>query len=194
MRISDWSSDVCSSDLYRAELLRRLHLDFIGEASEIDETPQPGEDVASLVRRLALAKARALRDRHPDGWILGSDQAAALDKQILGKPGNIEQAHAQLRACAGREVRFLTAVALVHGEQVLDALDVTTVRFRQLCDEEIARYVEVEPALDCAGSFKCEGYGISLFDAIETTDPTALIGLPLISVRRLLAQAGQALP
>src|SRR3546814_11355822 len=74
MRISDWSSDVCSSDLYRAELLRRLHLDFIGEASEIDETPQPGEDVASLVRRLALAKARALRDRPPDGWIPGSDQ------------------------------------------------------------------------------------------------------------------------
>src|SRR3546814_35517 len=100
----------------------------------------------------------------------------------------------QLRACAGREVRFLTAVALVHGEQVLDALDVTTVRFRQLSDEEIARYVEVEPALDCAGSFKCEGYGISLFDAIENTDTTALIGHPVTSVRRLLAQAGQALP
>src|SRR3546814_20760311 len=127
MRISDWSSDVCSSDLYRAELLRRLHLDFIGEASEIDETPQPGEDVASLVRRLALAKARALRDRHPDGWILGSDQAAALDKQILGKPGNLEQAHAKLRPCAETELRILTSVVLALVEQVQDTLAVPIV-------------------------------------------------------------------
>lgn len=185
---------LASGSRYRAELLQRLHLDFIGEPSEIDEIPLPGEDVASLVQRLALAKARALRERHPDCWILGSDQSAALDEQMLGKPGNVEQARAQLRACSGRDVQFLTAVALVRNEQVLSALDITTVRFRQLSDAEIVRYVALEPALDCAGSFKCEGYGISLFDAIETSDPTALIGLPLISVRRLLSQAGWPLP
>lgn len=185
---------LASSSRYRAELLQRLHLDFIGEAPNIDEAPWAGEDVAALVQRLALAKAGALRDRYPDAWIIGSDQAAALDGQILGKPGGIEQARAQLRACSGREVRFLTAVALIHGGRARTALDVTTVRFRPLSAGEIDRYIELEPALDCAGSFKCEGYGISLFDAIETTDPTALIGLPLISVRRLLDEMGLPLP
>lgn len=185
---------LASSSRYRAELLRRLHVDFIGEAPDIDETPLADEAASALVQRLALGKARALSARHPDRWILGSDQAAALDNEILGKPGSVERAQAQLRSCSGREVRFFTAVALLRGAQILTALDVTTVRFRPLSNDEITRYLEIEPALDCAGSFKCEGYGISLFDAVETSDPTALIGLPLISVRRLLAQAGLQRP
>ena len=185
---------LASGSRYRAGLLARLHVDFIAEASSVDETAHAGEDAAALTQRLAQAKAQALRARYPDHWIIGSDQVAALDRQILGKPGSIEGACAQLAACSGRDVRFFTAVALLRGTAIHHALDVTTVRFRTLSADEIERYVATEPALDCAGSFKCEGYGISLFDAIETRDPTALIGLPLISVRRLLSQVGLPLP
>jgi septum formation protein len=185
---------LASGSRYRAGLLARLQIDFIAEASSVDETAHAGEDAAALTRRLAQAKAQALCDRYPDHWIIGSDQVAALNQQILGKPGSVERACAQLAACSGREVRFLTAVALLRGTTVHHALDVTTVRFRTLGTDEIERYVATEPALDCAGSFKCEGYGITLFDAIETRDPTALVGLPLISVRRLLSEAGMPLP
>ncbi|NGY06809.1 Maf family protein [Solimonas terrae] len=185
---------LASASRYRAELLARLQIDFVAEASSVDETARDGEDAAALTQRLARAKAEVLGGKHPRRWILGSDQAAALDERILGKPGDIAQAQAQLAACSGREVRFHTAVVLLQGKTIHRALDITTVRFRQLSAAEIERYVAAEPALDCAGSFKCEGYGISLFDAIESSDPTALIGLPLISVRRLLAQVGLARP
>ena len=135
-----------------------------------------------------------MRPGHADAWILGSDQIAVVDGQIQGKPGDRERAIAQLSAASGRTVQFLTAVALLTPTGRYEALDTTTVRFRPLLRDEIERYVDAEPALDCAGSFKCESYGISLFEAIESTDPTGLIGLPLIAVCRLLRQAGYALP
>ncbi|WP_051278107.1 Maf family protein [Solimonas flava] len=185
---------LASGSRYRAELLARLRLPFVAKASAVDETPAPGEAAEALVQRLARAKAAALASSHPGQWILGSDQVASLDDAILGKPGSLERARVQLSRCSGRAVRFLTAVALTDGERMLEALDLTLVRFRALRADEIERYIETEPALDCAGSFKCESYGITLFDAIESRDPTALVGLPLIAVRRLLAEAGTPLP
>jgi septum formation protein len=185
---------LASGSRYRAELLTRLALPFVATPSDVDESASPGERVEALVQRLAQAKAAALADRYPTHWILGSDQAAAVGDTILGKPGSVERARQQLALCSGREVRFVTAVALLRGTQCLMETDVTIVHFRALGDAEIERYLAAEPALDCAGSFKCEGYGITLFESIDSRDPTALVGLPLISVRRLLAQAGAALP
>lgn len=186
---------LASGSRYRAELLARLRLPFTALASSADETPLPGESAAALVQRLARAKAAALAALHPQHWILGSDQTAALDDgELLGKPGNVGTARRQLARCSGRSVQFLTAVVLLRGDQRFEALDVTTVRFRVLDDEAIARYVEAEPALDCAGSFKCEGYGITLFESIDNNDPTALIGLPLIATGALLRRAGFSLP
>lgn len=185
---------LASSSPYRAELLARLQVPFSSEASAVDETAQAGESAAALSARLADAKARHLAHLHPQAWVLGSDQSAAIDGLILGKPGNVEQAQFQLERCSGRQVHFHTAITLLHGIQTLRAADVTTVHFRKLSAGEIRRYIAAEPALDCAGSFKCEGYGITLFDAIETRDPTALIGLPLIATARLLREAGWPLP
>ena len=185
---------LASSSRYRAELLSRLRLPFLARASHIDETPGALETAEALVQRLAQAKAAALAAEHPQHWILGSDQAAVVDGEILGKPGSHDRARAQLQRCSGREVQFLTAVALLRGADCHRALDVTRVRFRSLDAAEIERYLEAEDVLDCAGSFKCEGYGITLFEAIDSHDPTALIGLPLIGVRRLLADIGVALP
>lgn len=185
---------LASSSRYRAELLRRLGVPFEALAPDLDETPQRDEAPPQLAARLALAKASALLDRFPGRWVLGSDQVASLDGRLLGKPGNRERAREQLQSFSGRTVAFHTAVALVCTGQVLTALDLTTVHFRELSAGEIGRYLDAEPAYDCAGSFKAEGLGISLFTAIDAQDPTALIGLPLIAVRRLLAQAGAAIP
>lgn len=180
---------LASSSKYRAELLSRLRLPFIGMAPDIDETPQAGEEGRHLTQRLASAKALTLSARFPDRWVLGSDQAAECAGQLLGKPGTRERAIEQLTFLSGKAVEFLTAVALTQGAQRLHALDVTTVRFRALRKAQIEHYVDVEPAFDCAGSFKCEGYGITLFESIYSEDPTGLIGLPLIAVRRLLDEA-----
>ncbi len=186
---------LASASRYRAELLSRLRIPFTTCASHVDETPAPGETVGALVRRLARAKAQVLASAHPGRWVLGSDQAAAIDEsRILGKPGSPEAAIEQLLAVSGRQIRFLTAVALWDGGGWHDATDITTVHFRSLSRSQIERYVDTEPALDCAGSFKCEGYGISLFESLDSNDPTGLIGLPLIAVRRLLGAAGYALP
>ncbi len=182
---------LASGSRYRSELLQRLRLPFQAIASDADETPRPGEAADTLALRLACDKAAALRDRFPRAWIIGSDQLAVLDGRVLGKPGNAEAAHAQLTAASGCNVKFLTAVALDLPERPpVQTLDVTQVQFRVLSDAAIRRYIEVEPAFDCAGSFKCEGYGITLFERIRTDDPTALIGLPLIAVARLLREAG----
>lgn len=187
---------LASSSRYRASLLARLGLPFEALPSDADESRQDGEVPRALAERLALAKARTLSIRHPDRWVLGSDQVAAVGDRVLGKPGSRAAAVAQLRAQSGRAVAFITAVALVH--EASGALhrhvDVTTVRFRALTDAEIERYVEAEPAFDCAGSFKSEGLGIALVEAIESDDATGLVGLPLIAVRRLLAGIGQPLP
>ncbi len=186
---------LASTSAYRRELLSRLRLPFDAERPGIDETPRPGEPPAALVARLALAKATAVAARRPGDWVIGSDQVAELDGAPLGKPGGRERAIAQLAAMSGREIAFRTAVALAGpGGRQLAALDTTTVRFRTLSQDEIARYVDAEQPLDCAGSFKSEGLGIALFAAIESRDPTALIGLPLIATAGMLREAGFALP
>lgn len=137
----------------------------------------------------------AVATQHPQSWVIGSDQVAELDGKALGKPGGREGAIAQLTQMSGRAVEFRTAVCLSRiGQPNEIALDTTTVRFRFLKADEIARYVDAEQPFDCAGSFKCEGLGIVLFDAIESLDPTALVGLPLIATARLLRNAGFVLP
>ncbi len=185
---------LASTSVYRRELLQRLRLPFQCERPQVDETPLAGETPAKLAARLAAAKAAEVAARHPDAWVIGSDQAADLDGDPLGKPGTTAAARAQLTAMSGQAVRFHTALCLVRGDVQLGAADVTTVRFRHLQQAEIARYVEAEQPLDCAGSFKCEGLGIALFEAIENEDPSALVGLPLIALCRLLRQAGFAVP
>lgn len=185
---------LASTSIYRRELLARLRVPFETARPETDESPLSGETPSELVRRLATAKARAIAERAPDAWVIGSDQVAELDRQPLGKPGNRDGAIAQLAAMSGRAIAFRTGLSLCRGERCLLALDTTTVHFRTLTGGEIARYVDTEQPFDCAGSFKCEGLGISLFEAIETRDPTALVGLPLIETARLLREAGFAAP
>lgn len=185
-----------STSRYRRELLQRLGLPFEVDRPEVDESPRPGEAPAALAVRLAEAKARAVAERHPGAWVIGSDQVAELDGRPLGKPGGSEAAFAQLRAASGREVRFHTAFCLcsVARASAHAGLDLTTVHFRALADAEISRYLAAEQPYDCAGSFKCEGLGITLFEAIDNRDPTALIGLPLVALARALRAAGYALP
>ncbi|WP_164972177.1 Maf family nucleotide pyrophosphatase [Luteimonas sp. YGD11-2] len=186
---------LASTSRYRRELLGRLRLPFTTERPEVDETPLPGEAPAALASRLAVAKAREVVRRHPGAWVIGSDQVAGFDGHALGKPGIRDAAIVQLQSTSGSSVQFLTAVALCRGDALAgEALDTTTVTFRCLQRAEIERYVDAEQPLDCAGSFKSEGLGIALFDAIDTRDPTALIGLPLIATARLLRDAGFVLP
>lgn len=185
---------LASTSPYRRELLLRLGLPFQCVRPQVDESPLPGEQPAALARRLAREKAQAVARSHPGQWVIGSDQCAELDGQPLGKPGSTEAACAQLAAMSGRGIAFHTAVCLASDEQLLQACDLTVVQFRELDSAGIARYVQVEQPLDCAGSFKCEGLGISLFEAIDNRDPSALIGLPLIATCQLLRQAGFQLP
>jgi MAF protein len=149
-----------------------------------------------LVRRLARQKAEALAGSHPGHLIIGSDQVAVLGEQVLGKPHTFERACEQLLECSGQQVSFLTGLALLNsatGHCQVDCVPFT-VTLRELDRERVERYVAAEQPLDCAGSFKCEGLGISLFEAIDNSDPSALIGLPLIALARLLREAGIALP
>ena len=185
---------LASTSRYRRELLERLRLPFQTARPEVDETPNVGESPPTLAQRLARAKAEAISLQLPDAWVIGSDQVAALGSQPLGKPGTRDKAIGQLGAMSGREIQFHTAIALVRGGVVFQAMDTTRVLFRNLQAGEIERYVDAELPLDCAGSFKSEGLGITLFDAIESNDPTALVGLPLIALSRLLRQAGFTLP
>jgi len=186
---------LASTSRYRAQLLERLRLPFDSVRPEVDEAPLAGEPPASLALRLAAAKAEAVAGRHRQAVVIGSDQVASCDGRLLGKPGSREAAIAQLRAMSGREAVFLTAVAVAAPDAPpAQALDTTVVRFRPLADDAIARYVDTEQPWDCAGSFRCEGLGIALFEAIESSDPTALVGLPLIATARLLRAAGFVLP
>lgn len=186
---------LASTSPWRRELLQRLRLPFDVAGPGSDETPLPGESPAALVQRLARAKAAAIAAREAHAWVIGSDQIAELDGAPLGKPGGRAAAIAQLTAMSGSAVTFRTAVALAHGDRCeLGALDTTVVRFRPLSRDEIARYVDAEQPFGCAGSFKAEGFGIALFDAIESQDPTALVGLPLIATARLLREAGFEVP
>jgi septum formation protein len=186
---------LASTSVYRRELLARLRLPFDVERPETDETPLADESPRALALRLAEAKAQAVAAKEPGAWVLGSDQVAELDGLPLGKPGGFEAAAAQLASMSGREVVFHTGLCLARiGEIPHVECDRTVVRFRTLDAGEIARYLQAEQPFDCAGSFKSEGLGIALFDAIESADPTALIGLPLISTARLLRSAGFQLP
>jgi septum formation protein len=183
---------LASTSPYRAALLARLGLPFQVEAPAVDEAAVPGEDPGARALRLAHAKARAVSERHPGAWVLGSDQVADCDGRTHDKPGNAERCCQQLRASSGRGVLFHTAVVLLCAEPAVmrEHVDCTTVRFRRLEDEEIERYVERDRPFDCAGGFRSEGLGVTLFDSVESRDPTALVGLPLIWVAAALRAAG----
>jgi septum formation protein len=185
---------LASTSRYRRELLARITPRIRQIAPDADETPLPMETPAALAARLAQAKARAVAEGCAGAVVIGSDQVADLSGKILGKPGTPEHARAQLAACAGHEVIFHTAIHLLDARvaprQGYAAMDTTHVHFRALDAAEITRYVERESPLDCAGSFKSEGLGIGLFERIVCEDPTALVGLPLIALCRLLRQAG----
>ncbi len=186
---------LASTSIYRRELLARLGLEFACERPETDETPLAGEAPLALAGRLAREKAAAVARGHPGAWVLGSDQVAELHGAALGKPGDRARATAQLQSMSGRVVEFRTGVCLLGGDgRRWEACDTTTVEFRRLSAGEIERYLAAEQPWDCAGSFKVEGLGISLFDAVRSQDPTALIGLPLIATARLLRLAGFAVP
>ncbi len=194
---------LASTSTYRRLLLERLGLAFQVRAPGVDEQPLAGESPVALVTRLARAKARAVAAQHPTAWVIGSDQVAVLDDtasggaiRILGKPGTAERCAEQLQASSGKTLSFLTAVAVVRHDPVAghEFLDTTLVRFRKLDPLTIARYVAAESPLDCAGGFKSEGLGISLCAGIDSDDPTALIGLPLIGLAGALRSAGWQIP
>ena len=181
-----------STSRYRRELLSRLPLPFEVDAPRVDETPRSGEAPAALARRLALAKAREVAARHPQAIVIGSDQVADLDGEPLGKPGTHERAVQQLRAMSGRIVVFQTALAVCCAASGFEAEDLAPVRvrFRNLSAAEIERYLRLEQPYDCAGSAKSEGLGVALLESIDSDDPTALVGLPLIRTCALLRRAG----
>ena len=179
---------LASSSPYRQSLLERLGLTFTVTKPDIDESRLDGESAHDMVARLAEAKARAVAAGQTDTVIIGSDQAAVRGDQVLGKPGSVENALAQLRASSGRRVEFLTGLCVLDtasGEAQVDVVPYA-VRFRALEEAEIAAYVARESPLDCAGSFKSEGLGVALFEYMEGPDPSALIGLPLIRLTRML--------
>ena len=187
---------LASSSPYRRELLQRLQLPFVWRNPRIDERPLGEETASIMVQRLALNKASSLRSQFLQHLIIGSDQAAMLDGRMLGKPGSIAAAEQQLQALSGRSVTFYTGLCLLDsrsGEYQLGC-SLFTVHFRQLSQAQIQRYVALEKPLDCAGSFKAEGLGISLFRATEGEDATSLIGLPLILLCDMLNLAGVAVP
>ncbi len=181
-----------STSRYRRELLARLQIPFQVAAPAVDESPRPGELPRDLACRLALAKARAVAREFPDAVVIGADQVADLDGEPLGKPGTHDRAVAQLRRMRGRTVVFQTAVAVVCAATgfVMETLAPVRVRFRDLSDAEIEAYLQAEQPYDCAGSAKSEGLGIALLAAIDSDDPTALVGLPLIRTCHMLRAAG----
>ena len=183
---------LASTSRYRRELLSRLHLPFAVDAPDIDETPQADEAPDATAMRLAIEKARVVAARHPDALVIGSDQVLMLGAEQLGKPGNYERAFAQLKAMQGREMVFHTALALVNSTTGrVRTRDVPTrVRIRPLSDTQIAAYLDKERPYDCAGSAKSESLGIALMQTMESADPTALIGLPLMALTDLLLAEG----
>lgn len=187
---------LASTSPYRRELLARLRLAFESMPPEVPEEHLEGESPADRSLRLALAKAQAVARLHPGALVIGSDQVAAVGEQLLGKPGDAVRCRAQLATLSGKTARFYTACALlgVNAGVRLAHIDTTTVVFRSLSAAEIERYVACEQPYDCAGGFKAEGLGVALFECIESQDPTALIGLPLIWIAGALRGAGYHLP
>jgi septum formation protein len=187
---------LASTSPYRRALLARLALPFDVVAPEVSEADVPHELPAARARRLAVAKAQAVAHQYPEAIVLGSDQVASLGERVLHKAAHAAHCREQLAALSGKTASFHTACAVV-GRSAgvsLAHLDTTSVVFRVLASDEIARYVEREQPFDCAGGFKAESLGISLFKRIDSSDPTALIGLPLIWVTHALRACGYALP
>ena len=177
-----------SSSPFRSTLLGKLNLPFITESPDIDESAQQNESPTALVERLAQQKAMAIAANHPDALIIGSDQVAVINNEILGKPGHHEKAIEQLRLASGKTVRFITGLALYDArrdkmQSLIEPFDVT---FRTLTEHEIEAYLLAEQPYQCAGSFKSEGLGICLFERLSGDDPNSLVGLPLIQLIRLL--------
>ncbi len=183
---------LASTSRYRRELLLRLNLPFDVVAPDVDESPLPGERPAVLAQRLAMAKAQTVSIQYPNAIVIGSDQVADLEGEPIGKPGSHKNAVLQLQRMRGKRVIFQTAVAVVHanGGYAKGLLASVGVSFRNLTEAEIERYLRLEQPYDCAGTAKCETLGIALLEAIDSDDPTALVGLPLIRTCQLLREAG----
>ncbi len=187
---------LASSSPYRRALLARLGLDFACHSPHIDETPRPGESGEQLALRLAEHKAAAVAAAYREGLVIGSDQVCVNGNQLLGKPGTVENARRQLQAAAGKRVSFYTGLCvhdITSGRQA-SLVEPFHVDFRPLTLAQIDRYLDREPALDCAGAFKCEGLGISMFERMDGRDPNSLVGLPLIALVDLLAEFGVEVP
>jgi septum formation protein len=187
---------LASTSKYRRALLERLGVPFMVNGPLVDEAALPDEDPVALVHRLSRAKAQAVAERFPLGVIIGSDQVAVRGRVVLGKPGTIDRCFEQLKDASGQRVTFYTGVHLIDAKNRRHEahVDTTTVTFRPLADKEIRSYIAKDNPLDCAGGFKAESLGISLFDRIDSQDPTALTGLPLIWVSGALRRAGFELP
>jgi MAF protein len=183
---------LASTSPYRKALLERLQMPFVTHSPDVDESPLPGEAPEALVKRLSYDKAKAVAAHYPQAVIIGSDQVATLKGNIIGKPGNHENAKAQLQTASGKTVTFLTGLTVLdttngNAETTIDHFEVT---FRTLSGDQIDAYLYKEQPYDCAGSFKSEGLGITLFEEMKGKDPTSLIGLPLITLTHLLNNAG----
>ena len=183
---------LASTSPFRKSVLEKLGLPFDCHAPEVDEAPQPHETPAQLVERLSIAKAQAVAAHLQQGLVIGSDQVAVIDDEILGKPGNHENAVGQLERASGKTVTFLTGLALVNAESGAIQAEVVPFKvvFRQLTQPQIVNYLNAEQPYNCAGSFKSEGLGIVLFERLEGDDPNTLIGLPLIRLIRMLEKEG----
>jgi len=187
---------LASTSRYRRELLERLGLPFEVRAPLVDESPFLPESPAARAQRLALAKAAAISAQYPDAVVIGSDQVAQCQGRILDKPGDADRCRAQLQCLSASTATFHTAVAVLQGSRARhhEFIDTTTVHFRTLNPEEIERYIAIEQPFDCAGGFRSESLGISLFRTVESTDPTALVGLPLIALAAVLRSLDYPLP
>ncbi len=181
---------LASSSPYRRELLEQFGLPFLVVPPDVDESPLPGETPSALAVRLAVAKAQVVAKRRPNALVAGSDQVASFDGEILGKPATHERAVRQLASFSGRRVQFLTGLAVARGESLRTHLDVTTARFQRFDRQRAERYVRQDNPLDCAGGIRFEGLGPLLLEGVDTEDPSAAIGLPLIALGRLLRLEG----
>lgn len=186
---------LASGSKSRHKLLKRLRLEFQTHVADIDETAYPNEQAAELAKRLSCAKARALADHYRNALIIGSDQCGEVDGQIIGKPDNAEQARAQLAMCSGKEVVFYTGLCLLNTENRHCRYEcvLTHVYYRSFSTRQAEAYVRMEKPFDCCGSHRSEGLGIALCERMESTDPSAMLGLPLITLSELLEQNGVSL-
>ena len=187
---------LASTSIFRKQLLKKLHLNFEQIAPDIDETPLSNETPKEMVERLSLEKALEIASTHPNSIIIASDQTAVFNNEPIGKPYTVENAIKQLSDFSGQCITFYTGLVVIntHTQQTYQTLDITNVYFRELSEMVIRNYIDIEQPLKCAGSFKSEGLGITLFKRIESADPNALIGLPLIELTNIFYQMGYPLP